>query len=94
METALLTVVKHWLSLGGGYVIAIVFIILFLMERKRCNELEKRYQESTDKVYDRMFDMSNEQTRVMTEVSAVLKDNDKTLDNVSATLQIMASRGL
>jgi len=54
--------------------------------------LRDKDRESKDELYDKVIEMSEKQTRASTEVAGVLRENDKTLDHVVATLNILTDR--
>lgn len=94
LETLALPIITELLTLGGGYVIAAAFFLLYLYERKDKKELAKDHVQekkdlvdSKDKLYDRLFMISDRQTETLTKVGSVLEHNDKVLDNVNGTLQ-------
>ncbi|KPJ58560.1 MAG: hypothetical protein AMJ46_14020 [Latescibacteria bacterium DG_63] len=81
-------VLKQLFQFGGGYVLAAVFAVLFFLERRATKE----QQQSKDRLYDKLFKMSEDQTKVITGVEGVLRENDRTLDNVVSTLNMLSSR--
>lgn len=87
MEVLVGPLVAKLLTLGGGYVLAAVLLVLYVLERKQTSALA----DSKDKLYDKLFAISEKQTEALTRVNSVLEHNDKTLDNVNGTLNALAS---
>ncbi len=85
MEALVGTTIAELLKMGGGYVLATVIFILYLYERKD----KQRIVQSKDKLYDRLFELSIKQAEASAHTMAVLRDNDKTLDNVTNTLNLL-----
>ena len=97
MEALTGLAVKQLLTLGGGYLLFAVILILFLYERKDKNEQKKEFtaqieklNDSKDRLYERLFTTSDKQTEMITRVNAVLEHNDRTLNSVNGTLSTLA----
>jgi len=95
MDALISPVLKSYLTLGGGYVLAVIFIALYIWSLRALQSersLRDKDRESKDELYDKVIEMSEKQTRASTEVAGVLRENDKTLDHVVATLNILTDR--
>ena len=92
MEAVFGPVVAKLLSYGGGYLLAGIVIAYFILERSRWIKKEKDLVDSKDKLNDRMFSLAVQQTQVQMHTASVLTSTDKTLDNVRATVNILADR--
>jgi hypothetical protein len=71
METALGPVVAALLKLGAPWIIVAVFIILFLTERKRKDELA-----------DKLYDLGLAMTKTNTEVHGTLQLVQRDLESI------------
>lgn len=98
MEAVTGFTIKALLTLGGGYVFAAVMLLLYLHALKDKKEQEKTYTarlhavaDSKDRLYEKLFTVSDRQTEIMTRVNTVLEHNDRTLDSVNGTLNALVT---